>query len=715
LNRASPTAVATNGDPLRRITRQIDQTLEATARLSGSNVSPGELYSGVLQKTVTGIEAPAGAIWLKTPQGFLQLQHQINLTKVGMDDSPEGRQSNNGILARVFQNNQATVLDPGAKMNAQDGAEPPMNRTHYPVVVVPIMVEEKVSIGLLQIWLDPTADPRLRGPFINFIIQMTGYISNYVRNNSNRRTSLQEQIYIQLEAFSKQVHSSLNPTEVGFNVANEGRRLIGCDRITVGVQHGRRTTVEAVSGADVVEKSSTQIKMMRYLFDAVLEWNEKLVYRGSRDETLPPKVLSALDNYLAESSAKLLILQPLRDEREKDKDKDKEGKYLQARSALLMECYEPPEPPEPLVQKFDVVCSHAASALYNASEVKRIPFRLLWRPMQALQARAGGKRRFYTMIIGGLVLVLLAALIFVPYPLKLDAKGQLVPEDRNYIYPTGTGRVIQFKVKPGDIVRTGTEIAVMFDAELATEVSNKLKEIKTAESEVLTLRRQAVEGKPEERAQKAAALTNKETELRVYSEALQSLEDIRKANRKEPGNFTVVAPEFRPARNARNQVQYKVVTSDYIEQLTNKWVKPNEPLLRVGNVGGAWLIEMKIPQKHISQVRKAFKTNDPNEYLEVDLLVTSAPTQPFRGRLYQKDLGAEAKENKDEHDQSEPIVYAYVRVNEDDMPEEEHIPVNLLVTGVEVHTKIRAGSHALGYCLFYGLWEFFYEKVVFFF
>ena len=153
-----------------------------------------------------------------------------------------------------------------------------------------------------------------------------------------------------------------------------------------------------MSGADVVEKSSTQIKMMCALFDAVLEWNEKLVYRGSRDETLPPKVLYALENYLAESSAKLLVLEPLGDEREKDKDKDKEAKYGPARSALLLECYEPPEPAEPLLQRFDVVCGHAATALYNSSEVKRIPLRFLWRPIASLQARAGGNRRFYTLL-----------------------------------------------------------------------------------------------------------------------------------------------------------------------------------------------------------------------------------------------------------------------------------------------------------------------------
>ena len=35
--------------------------------------------------------------------------------------------------------------------------------------------------------------------------------------------------------------------------------------------------------------------------------------------------------------------------------------------------------------------------------------------------------------------------------------------------------------------------------------------------------------------------------------------------------------------------------------------------------------------------------------------------------------------------------------------------------GTEVHAKVRCGNRRMGYALFYGVWEFIYEKVVFFF
>ena len=140
------------------------------------------------------------------------------------------------------------------------------------------------------------------------------------------------------------------------------------------------------------------------------------------------------------------------------------------------------------------------------------------------------------------------AMILIPYPLKLDAKGQLVPEDRNYIYPTGTGRVIQFKVNPGDIVRKDTPIAVMFDADLANEISKNLKEIQTAESEERTLGRLALEGTTAEKA-KSLRPGHQERRTKLAQQIAANTPGHSQGGEEFSGVFTVVAPEFRPVRN----------------------------------------------------------------------------------------------------------------------------------------------------------------------
>src|SRR2546421_11108865 len=184
------------------------------------------------------------------------------------------------------------------------------------------------------------------------MMNMAELATRFSRNNMPRQMVGQQQLWVQLEAFARQTHSSLNPIEAGYLVANEGRRLIECDRVSIGVRYGRKVKVEAISGADVVEKRSNLVQLMRALFDKVIAWGEKLVYSGTKDDTLPPDVLKALDAYLAESNSKLLVVLPLKDERD---EKEGETTKKPARAALMMESFEPSEAPEQLFARLEVI------------------------------------------------------------------------------------------------------------------------------------------------------------------------------------------------------------------------------------------------------------------------------------------------------------------------------------------------------------------------
>src|SRR5262249_23967329 len=176
--------------------------------------------------------------------------------------------------------------------------------------------------------------------FLQYMTLMANLAGRFQRNQLVGQLVGQQQLWTSLEAFSRSIHGSLNTLEVAFLIANEGRRLIECDRVSVAVpRNAQKTEIEAVSGADVVEKRSSQVRLMRKLADEVLTWGEKLTFSGTRDDALPPGVLSSLDAYLQESPSKLLVVLPLSDDREGDgKDKPK----LPPRSAIVMECFETP-------------------------------------------------------------------------------------------------------------------------------------------------------------------------------------------------------------------------------------------------------------------------------------------------------------------------------------------------------------------------------------
>jgi len=146
-------------------------------------------------------------------------------------------------------------------------------------------------------------------------------------------------------------------------------------------------------------------------------------------------------------------------------------------------------------------------------------------------------------------------------------------------------------------------------------------------------------------------------------------------------------------------------------------------LLRVGNLQGPWQIELKIPQRNIGQILKAYsdtaycktEAGTGKQYLDVDVLLSSQPDASYLGRLYRSDISAQAVPNKTENDENEPVITAYVKLNLSGFPDNLKIPTDQFVTGLEVRTRIRCGERPLGYSMFHGVWEWFYEKVVFFF
>ena len=48
--------------------------------------------------------------------------------------------------------------------------------------------------------------------------------------------------------------------------------------------------------------------------------------------------------------------------------------------------FNPPENTDPLIQRLEVIGKHAAPALYNAAEMKRVPLKFLWWPLAKIQA-----------------------------------------------------------------------------------------------------------------------------------------------------------------------------------------------------------------------------------------------------------------------------------------------------------------------------------------
>ena len=683
--------------------KQINQIAEEIAQLSETDLQPAQYYSEFLQRVYFAVQAFAAAVWIRTPQGNLVLQCQINLRELNLDRTPESRPMHDELLRQAALQAKGGIIAPHFSHNFGSAPEQLAgNPTDYAIMLVPIM-QEKAVIGLLELWQAPNRKQADVQFLYQFMVRMTAFVSLFNRNHQLRQMLGQQELWVKLETFARQIHNSLSVTEVAYLVANEGRRLVEADRISVATRPGKNCVVTAISGADVVEKRSNLVVLMRKLFDRVIEWGEKLVYTGTKDDALPPKVLKALDAYLGESNSKVLVIAPLQDEREKDLKK-------KARSALMMECFETNLPPEQLLARLDVVGRHACSALYNAEEYRRIPMRFLWLPLAYLQDGLGGKAKAITCaVIAGLTALVLA-MIFVPFPLKMEANGQALPIERHQIYAPIPGKIEEIPVglKSGSKVNKGQTLFYMFDFDLAKQVKELQLEIINLEGRI-----NAPGAKPgdagENQGDKAMAVQEATTTRRIKIEMLNKLRDRTNADLAKPGHFKVLAPKTGI-----------ILSADFRENLLGRYVKPNEPLIRIGFTDPEhpklpdWEIELKIPQKHVGQVLRAYDRLSAKAELDVDVLFMSQPDAgSFRVKLRKDKIASQANTQKDDNNESEPVVLAWARVSGDDIPADLRITPSLLLSGSEVHTRVRCGNHPMGYSLFYGVYEFLYEKVIF--
>jgi biotin carboxyl carrier protein len=509
-----------------------------------------------------------------------------------------------------------------------------------------------------------------------------GIAAAYLHRAELRQLQAQQQLWAQGDNLSRQLHGSLDPRQVAYLAANQGRLLLGCDQVGVGLRHLRSVGVEAISGANTVEARSPLVQAMRELMERVLAWGEKVVYHGKRDDSLPPAVLKALDAYLALSNSRLLLVVPLLDERERLAERP-------AQAILLVESFTPTLCVEQLEARLPALAKPSAAALYNALAYRRASATAPTRTWNLLCDWTRGKRGRTLGLIVTLAALLIGALTFIPAPLRVEARGQLLPRDRQIVYATRPGKVVELKTYHGDQVQKGQELLFLEDLESQLKVEQLTVKIAYAEQRLAALAEQLNKaGSNEDRNNLVKERINQEYEMRKAAVERDILLQESRSPRKTP----LTAP-----------LAGKLVTFDAREQLVGKAVKPGDPLVRIARVQGPWEIELNLPEAALAPIREGLRRAGDGT-LEVNLLLASQPLRSYKGRLRWEGLGGETivKDNA-------VVLPVRVEIVDPELMEQ----LGSLPVGLEVRAKIGCGSRALGTVWFGDLLEFVYERLLF--
>lgn len=575
---------------LEQTKNQIRKLVAEIADLADSDMQPAEFHVEFLNRVVAAVAANGGALWMRDNRGSLKLQHQLEMRQAGLLDNRQWAAPHEALLGLMMQASQPQIIPPGA---AVEGVPNAGNPTSLAMIIAPITVD-KQNVGLVEVLMDPTRRAASQKSTLRFIGDLCDLASQYMKNRQVRQMLSQQKLWGQLEGFTHAAHQSLDLKETCYAVANEGKRLVGCDRLSVAMRlnQAAKVIIEAVSGQEVVEQRSNLVREMTRLCKAVIHSGEDLIYTGNT-EAFPPEIRDALELYVDESGAKAVAITLLhKPETETNKEKVPYG-------CLIAEQIGDQVASTDMHSRCEVIARHASTALWNAQEHHKIFLAPLLKAIGSPGRLFRGRMLAKILAVLGLVLGSILALTFVPWALTIEGRGSILPDTRHMTYAPLTGVITQAPFEHGDTVRgpyrdeqgnlvPGDVLVHIESKDLEGQLKRAIAEKADAVSQIGYLQSQIdkttlIDERPRLQGEQRQAQIKRDgadQQIKIIEEQLAML-DVR-----APSNGIVT-------------------TWDVKKNFLNRPVDVGQELIQVADVDGEWVLEVDVPDHDMGPVLEA--------------------------------------------------------------------------------------------------------------
>ena len=689
--------------------QQLRNLVAEIASLSKEELEPQAYFAEFLPRVVTALAAHGGAVWLRGDDRRVELIYQINLRETQLAESQEKQQQHGRLLQKVLEGGEGTLVAPNSGEGDPEGAG---NPTDFLLVLSPLRSHEATE-GVVEIFQRPHTQPASQQGYLQFLLQMCDSAGDWIRGRKLRQFTDRQSLWAQADHFSQVVHDNLDPKATAYTIANEGRRLIGCDRVSVALMRGRRCVIEAVSGQDTFDRRSNTIVHLQNLAARVVAAGDSLWYTG-RTEDLPPQLEEAIHAYVDEAHSKTVGILPLR---KPTKIEDvEEGQVLDDElsaavtagsiiGALIIEQIEDERPRESLGRQVEMVEAHSARALSNAAEHNELFLMPLWRTLGKSRWLVRARQLPKTVAVSAAILIF-AASMFIPVNFDLKASGQLQPVERQQVFVDNDGVVTEVLVEHGQLVEANAPLVTMRNTELEIQFTDVQGQLETAEQRLLTVlteqaRRTTTPQEASQLAGEAAQLKQRVITLGQQIALIQTKRD----------QLVVKAP-----------IAGQVITWNVREQLEQRPVTVGQVLMTIARPDGDWELELFMPEKRMGYVtREKARIDARNKEkgtgivhkMKVDYFSATSPGDEFYGEVLEIDKMAQL------HEEEGHSVRIRVDLKPDpDGPNPEPDEARTYLPdsrrpGASVTGRVHCGRSTLGYYWFHELWEFVQAKILF--
>ncbi len=550
------------------------------------------------------------------------------------------------------------------------------------VALCPLVVEGR-AVAVIELIEDTQRPWMAQESFLRRLELVSKIASEYHRRHELRELRGERVRLVQRERFLRAVHAARSVTEVAYEIVNEGRPLVGADRLTVAICRHGRCRVAAISGMSAVNRRASAVRALARLAQGVIAVNEAVWYTEDARE-LPPYVESNVAEYLDASHARCVGVVPLA----APSSRAVEPRALQKASvcgALILEWFDRPSDEEAIDRRSADIAEHAAIALFGAMDREALFLYPLWRQMGRLSRWV--TQRSLTRLVAPLVLVaaVVTALAVVPADFTVEGSGVLESALRRDVFASTDGVVREVRVRHGDTVHQGDTVAVLANHELELKIRSVRGELATAQKRLAVIRASKLDAPSAPTPGRAAPSewAAEEAELMAWLVGLQAQVDLLRHQQDE----LVV----------RSPIDGEVTTWNVAERLAGRPVSRGDMLLSVSDTQGPWVLEVFLPEKRAGHLLTARRQRHGRQ--EVSFVLAGDPLTIHRGvvsRLAGSTQADAAKGN---------VLLVTVEVDGRQLRDPR--------PGAAATARIDCGQRPIAYVWLHELWEFVHARVLF--
>ena len=452
--------------------QQLERFVDDLHKQARAPIDSARFYRQLLEGCVTTLAATGGAAWRRDARGRWAVLYQVNLDGVVDRGDPAVATAHEHLLDRIANTDQSACYPPHS--GGEGGGENPTEV----LLVVGAVPSDLGDASVVELFLPTGQSPATQQGWRELLETVCQIAADYHTWDEYRQLRCERDFHTQTLALLRRVHGRADLRHTAFEIANEGRRLIEADRLSVLVRRGRAWRLLAVSGVDRVEARADATKSLEQLADWTARWGEPLDYlEQSETDDLPTELADLVARHVDQSQARRLVAVPLQFTHDAD-DPPKRTSASPPTAVLIAEQFQT-DVGELSRQRVIELAHLCQPALEQAVRLDRFGLRSVLR-WSDRWSRLGWLKGVSRLTVATLALTaIVAALVLVERDFEIEAPARLMPVLESDVFATADGAVAEIHVDHGDRVEAGAVLAVLDDPQLVLDLQRVRGEIDT--------------------------------------------------------------------------------------------------------------------------------------------------------------------------------------------------------------------------------------------